>query len=199
MNPVDFPSDGELITAIATCHSLTKIHGELHGDPLDLILFNKTGWAMMETVDDREESEMQLYDNVQVQVDLYAQHGYRLIAVARKALELSYAKASKVPHNMVENDLTLLGLVALENRVKSVTKGVINQLNRCKATGTDLELCARISYPNLLFSLKAAPCSKKTVDGDSVSVDVGKKHSLESSYQLSISGPTFAIVTHHYP
>ncbi|VDK48570.1 unnamed protein product, partial [Cylicostephanus goldi] len=66
MDPADLPSDGELITAIATCHSLTKINGELHGDPLDLILFNQTGWALVESVNDEEDSELQLFDNIQV-------------------------------------------------------------------------------------------------------------------------------------
>lgn len=30
---------------MATCHSLTKIEGELSGDPLDLKMFNATGWV----------------------------------------------------------------------------------------------------------------------------------------------------------
>lgn len=30
---------------MATCHSLTKIEGELSGDPLDLKMFSATGWV----------------------------------------------------------------------------------------------------------------------------------------------------------
>lgn len=30
---------------MASCHSLTKIEGELSGDPLDLKMFNATGWV----------------------------------------------------------------------------------------------------------------------------------------------------------
>lgn len=30
---------------MATCHSLTKIEGELSGDPLDLKMFAATGWV----------------------------------------------------------------------------------------------------------------------------------------------------------
>uniref|UniRef100_A0AAY4ABI6 Cation-transporting P-type ATPase N-terminal domain-containing protein n=1 Tax=Denticeps clupeoides TaxID=299321 RepID=A0AAY4ABI6_9TELE len=32
------------LACMATCHSLTKINGELSGDPLDLKMFNATGW-----------------------------------------------------------------------------------------------------------------------------------------------------------
>ena len=33
------------VACMASCHSLTKIEGELSGDPLDLKMFNVTGWV----------------------------------------------------------------------------------------------------------------------------------------------------------
>ncbi|KAK6032663.1 P-type ATPase, partial [Ostertagia ostertagi] len=306
MKPNDLPSDGELITAIATCHSLTKIHGELHGDPLDLILFNQTGWTLMESADDEADSEVQIFDSIQptvvkppaelgdhpfnkeysvirqftfssslqrmsvivsnprddsthdmtlyckgspemiltlcdpatvpedylTQVNLYAQHGYRLISVARRKLEMNYVKASKVPRNMVECDLELLGLVVMENRVKPVTLGVINQLNRAHirtvmVTGDNLltalsvarecgiirpnKLAYLVEHRTDMFDDKGRPLltlrqavssSEKSIEGEDeseVSVEIGKRHFLESCYQLSISGPTFAVLVHEYP
>lgn len=37
--------DNFLIQAMATCHSLTRINGELNGDPLDLNMFISTNWV----------------------------------------------------------------------------------------------------------------------------------------------------------
>ncbi|KAF0047179.1 hypothetical protein F2P81_000812 [Scophthalmus maximus] len=36
--------DSAFVAGMATCHSLTKIEGELSGDPLDLKMFSATGW-----------------------------------------------------------------------------------------------------------------------------------------------------------
>lgn len=33
------------VACMASCHSLTKIEGELSGDPLDLKMFGATGWV----------------------------------------------------------------------------------------------------------------------------------------------------------
>ena len=38
-------SPGPLLFAMATCHSLTRINGELSGDPLDIKMFLSTGWV----------------------------------------------------------------------------------------------------------------------------------------------------------
>ena len=38
-------SQGPLLYAMTTCHSLTRINGELTGDPLDLKMFQATGWV----------------------------------------------------------------------------------------------------------------------------------------------------------
>lgn len=36
-----------LIQAMATCHSLTRISGEITGDPLDLVMFSSIGWVIL--------------------------------------------------------------------------------------------------------------------------------------------------------
>ncbi|GMT35846.1 hypothetical protein PFISCL1PPCAC_27143, partial [Pristionchus fissidentatus] len=224
MNPIGMPFNGELVKAIATCHSLTRIDGKLNGDPLDLILFNQTKWTIEEGNDsasEQSETETGLFDAVQPSilrpphghnydateysilrqftfssslqrmsvivgtpesddgslvlyskgspemiaslckpetvpanyndvVNDYAQHGYRLIAVARKKLDMGYAKAAKIARGQVEVDLELLGLVVLENRVKPETLGSINQLTRARIR------TVMVTGDNLLTALSVA-------------------------------------------
>ena len=45
---------------MATCHSLTVIASELTGDPLDLKMFQSTGWALDEPTLDTSEQ----FDNI---------------------------------------------------------------------------------------------------------------------------------------
>ena len=40
-----------MVVAMATCHSLTIIEGELSGDPLDLKMFNSTNWVSYNSLD----------------------------------------------------------------------------------------------------------------------------------------------------
>ncbi|XP_062337237.1 polyamine-transporting ATPase 13A3-like isoform X3 [Osmerus eperlanus] len=40
------------VAGMACCHSLTKIEGELSGDPLDLKMFNATGWILEEPTEE---------------------------------------------------------------------------------------------------------------------------------------------------
>ncbi|KAG7163306.1 cation-transporting ATPase 13A3-like 1 [Homarus americanus] len=41
-----------LVAAMATCHSLTYLNGQLTGDPLDVKMFEATKWALEEPVED---------------------------------------------------------------------------------------------------------------------------------------------------
>lgn len=43
INSLDVKSP--LIQAMATCHSLTRIKGQITGDPLDLVMFDSIDWV----------------------------------------------------------------------------------------------------------------------------------------------------------
>lgn len=62
-------------------------------------------------------------------LESYAQEGYRVIAMAHKELKLSYTKVSKVQRDVIENEMTLLGLIVFENRLKPETTDCIQHLN----------------------------------------------------------------------
>ncbi|XP_077463151.1 polyamine-transporting ATPase 13A3 isoform X1 [Stigmatopora argus] len=42
----------QFVACMATCHSLTKIEGQLSGDPLDLKMFEATGWILEEATEE---------------------------------------------------------------------------------------------------------------------------------------------------
>ncbi|GMR37443.1 hypothetical protein PMAYCL1PPCAC_07638, partial [Pristionchus mayeri] len=314
---------GDLIKAIACCHSLTRIDGVLTGDPLDLILFEQTRWSLTEGSDGMAEDEN--YDSIQpmllrppnmhptyggctvlrqfpfssslqrmsvivqapheadsahdmtlyvkgspemirslchpetIPMDFddviagYARHGFRIIAVARADVELTYAKAHKVPREEVEHDLELLGVIVLENRIKPQTTGVIQQLSKADIrsimvtgdnllTATSVARESGILSPNkkvyalehthekdehgrteLVLRLEFDPAdgggggqpngnangsiggnmgirllgSKNGKDVERASSPVGG--AITARYQMVITGPTFAVLTHEYP
>jgi len=195
---------------MATCHSLTTIEGVLSGDPLDLKMFESTGWDLVEPsnedtnkydnlcptivtwkplktskqVDSEEMADVFIEDtkveigivrqfpfssslqrmailcksiggeqlhffckgspemirslskpetvpnNYNEVLDEYTRQGYRVIALAHRLVEIrSIHKLQKVQREDLEEDLTFLGLVVLENRLKPDTTVIINQLS----------------------------------------------------------------------
>lgn len=45
INIRELNNGSELVKAMASCHSITRIDDDLNGDPLDLIMFKFTGWV----------------------------------------------------------------------------------------------------------------------------------------------------------
>lgn len=39
------------LEALATCHSITYVNGKLIGDPLDVKMFESTGWILEEEIE----------------------------------------------------------------------------------------------------------------------------------------------------
>lgn len=51
----------QFVACMATCHSLTKIEGQLSGDPLDLKMFEATGWVSCYFYQNQNENEERHY------------------------------------------------------------------------------------------------------------------------------------------
>jgi len=45
MSVTELDCHSPLVVAMATCHSLTIIEGKIAGDPLDLKMFEASGWV----------------------------------------------------------------------------------------------------------------------------------------------------------
>nr|XP_043069563.1 polyamine-transporting ATPase 13A3 isoform X3 [Drosophila bipectinata] len=75
-----------------------------------------------------------LPDGYSQQLSIFAKKGYRIIAIAFKALDpkVNYTKIQRLSREDVESDLEFLGFVILENRLKPDTTNVINTLNTAK-------------------------------------------------------------------
>ncbi|CAI5447953.1 unnamed protein product [Caenorhabditis angaria] len=269
------------ITSDSMCRKM-----ELHGDPLDVILFEQTGFTLEDMDDDESGSEsdhsvqpilvrpssntpdqtdmsimkqfifnsalqrmsvivsgnqtLKAYckgspemivslckpdtvpENFHDIVEEYTQHGYRLIAVAEKDIE-NGTGISKISRTSVECDLELLGFVALENRLKPVTKEVIDDLNKANIRSI------MVTGDNLLTALSVArECSIIGEDRKAYLIEhhqnetdnrgrpiltlrhseIGNSRNIKCSdlsklasndFQFAISGPTFSVVSHEYP
>uniref|UniRef100_A0A8C9ZNH3 ATPase 13A3 n=1 Tax=Sander lucioperca TaxID=283035 RepID=A0A8C9ZNH3_SANLU len=72
--------NSEFVACMATCHSLTKIEGELSGDPLDLKMFNATGWILEEPT----EEETALHNPIMPTVVRPPKHSVPEIGIVRQ-------------------------------------------------------------------------------------------------------------------
>ncbi|XP_065322767.1 probable cation-transporting ATPase W08D2.5 isoform X2 [Gordionus sp. m RMFG-2023] len=221
-------SKSPLLYCMSTCHSLTTIDGELIGDPLDIKMFETTGWRIKEpSVDDSQKYDMlvpaivhpplglnadldldkessreeaipdqlaqddytsstancadlpheigiirqfpflsslqrmsvvvlrlksQTYEiyckgspekistlclpetlppNFYTKLASFTQNGLRVIALAWKPLpDLKWAKIQRINRDQVEKELTFLGLLIFENKLKAGTKPTLRVLKK---------------------------------------------------------------------
>ncbi len=202
------------LESLATCHSITYVNGELIGDPLDVKMFQATGWVLEEQTqeggatdelvlayvrpensktvafqrtdsmvsgsdfDNKEEQELpyqlalirrfdfssklqrmsvivksfldntfkafvkgsperirelclphSLPSNFDEILQIYTECGFRVLALASRKLKMNYLKAQKVQRDAIETELTFLGFLVMQNKLKPVTTSVIQTLN----------------------------------------------------------------------
>ncbi|XP_025025376.1 probable cation-transporting ATPase 13A4 [Python bivittatus] len=197
--------------AMASCHSLMVLDGEIQGDPLDLKMFEATHWEFVDSVGREggpaysvmvrpgsEAAEVpveamavlrqfpfssalqrmtvvaqELPGDCQVfmkgapemvasfcrpetvppcfasELQGYTSQGFRVIALAHKRLQEGKAAAS-LTREEVESGLTFLGFLVMENRLKSETRPVLEELSRARirsvmVTGDNLQTAITVA------------------------------------------------------
>ena len=63
-SPFDNEKQQKIIYTMATCHSLRVVDGELLGDPLDVKMFQFTGWSYEEGGGHASEQSSPKFDNI---------------------------------------------------------------------------------------------------------------------------------------
>jgi cation-transporting ATPase 13A3/4/5 len=250
---VDYAAHKAALYTMATCHSLRLIDDELVGDPLDVKMFNFTGWSFEEgeqrsgggdeeadqklspsvarpppgreyDIDDREDDTnrkpvelgvLKSFEFVsqlrrasvivrqfgsksgQIYVkgapecmkdicrpdsfptdyeDLlayYTHRGFRVIACATKTIDkLSWVKVQKMKRDEAESDLSFVGFIIFENKLKPSTTPVIEELERANirkvmCTGDNILTAISVARECNLINKTAHCFVPHFVEGDS--------------------------------
>ncbi|XP_051966809.1 polyamine-transporting ATPase 13A3-like isoform X1 [Xyrauchen texanus] len=206
----------KFVSCMATCHSLTKIEGLLSGDPLDLKMFEATGWILVEATEEETahhdrieltyvkppnqllppavispEQDMELSELYELSASYmigivrqfsfssalqrmsvvvrqigerrmdaylkgapevvaslckketvpedfaevledYTKQGFRVIALAHRRLEskLTFHKVQNINRDQIEKNMDFLGLIIMQNKLKTETPGALEELRR---------------------------------------------------------------------
>lgn len=120
---------------------------------------------------------------------MYAQQGYRIIAVAYKSLnkKVSYAKVQRLSREQIECDLTFLGFVILENRLKPDTIDIITNLMTANIR------TIMVTGDNILTALSVAHDCDMIPTGQDVIIVTAKQKQIHSNdYELiyHLTGPS---------
>ena len=154
-------------------------------------------------------------------LDQYAARGLRIIALASKVIQPASARAgklNKMTRDQAESDLHFLGLIIMENRLKSASVGVIRELNNANirtimVTGDNIltavsvaKECGILSAGEDVVRCKAEMSENgpvlswiKVEDQTKGLTDADIKINLERPpYRLTCDGASFEVLSDHY-
>lgn len=97
-------------------------------------------------------------ENFHETLEKYAENGYRVLALATKVLNVGYKKIATATRDDFETDLTFIGLLVMENRLKPVTTSVINQLHNAKIKTVMVTGIHQLIHPITQCPFQAITC-----------------------------------------
>ncbi|XP_032223526.1 polyamine-transporting ATPase 13A3 [Nematostella vectensis] len=291
-----------LLAALATCHSLTVIDGEITGDPLDLKMFEATDWILNEPGEDttkfdtiipttvkprrideyREEftvedalegktpyeiaivrqfpfssdvqrmsvitrtlgaNHMDVYAkgapetiaalcrpesvplNFQEELNIYTKQGFRVLGLAWRPMKkkFSWVQAQRVKRDVIESDLTFVGLLIMQNALKEESTPVIHRLQEASirtvmVTGDNMLTAvsvarecgmvgkqdkvilvdAKLSDDLANMQLNLEVMGEVHTDSPTASIEL-PSHRSRRRYHMATSGKTFARIRENDP
>lgn len=298
----EIPVPSPVVAALACCHSLTQIDGDLRGDPLDLSMFLATQWVLEEpgcdttkydtlfpTIvrppavkpwesDDLDKlsvlggllevpyeigivrqfpftstaqrmsvitrdlgsSHMRLFckgapekvigmciestvpSNFGFVLSNYASLGYRVLALAYRNLDhtVSWRQAQRVKREQIEVEMTFIGLLIMQNKLKTETTPVIKQLQKASirclmVTGDNIltavsvaRNCGMIPQEDIVVNLKITASEEHPVGQiDYEFLGTVKENETSDHFEMpvdfdwhyAIDGRTWAHIRNHFP
>uniref|UniRef100_A0A673JTP5 Probable cation-transporting ATPase 13A3 n=1 Tax=Sinocyclocheilus rhinocerous TaxID=307959 RepID=A0A673JTP5_9TELE len=292
----------KFVSCMATCHSLTKIEGQLSGDPLDLKMFEATGWILVEATEEETahhdrieltyvkppnqllppsvispEQDMELSELYELSASYmigivrqfsfssalqrmsvvvrqigerrmdaylkgapevvaslckketvpedfaevledYTKQGFRVIALAHRRLEskLTFHKVQNINRDQIEKNMDFLGLIIMQNKLKTETPGVLEDLRHANirtvmVTGDNMLTaisvardCGMIQPQDRVIIADALPPK----DGQTAKInwhyaDKPNGHSvdemrIQEQYHFAMSGKSFSVIIEHF-
>uniref|UniRef100_A0A8C0GDR7 Cation-transporting ATPase n=1 Tax=Chelonoidis abingdonii TaxID=106734 RepID=A0A8C0GDR7_CHEAB len=160
------------------------------------------------------------------ELQLYAARGFRVIGLAHKILQAG-RQAAGLTREEVESDLTFLGFLIMENRLKAETKPVLEELSAARirsvmVTGDNIQTAVTVARdagmisqtsqvilieanelsgsPSASITWKLLEESKRNGYSNLVSEQRGKSLSEvgRSSYHFAMSGKSYQVITQHF-
>ncbi|KAK3798586.1 hypothetical protein RRG08_031597 [Elysia crispata] len=166
----------------------------------------------------------------QQELQKYTQRGFRVIALAWKPLpsKLNYVKVQRINRDQVESDLTFLGLLVMENRLKCQSAPVIRQLleadvRTVMVTGDNMltalsvaRECCMVDRTDRIIVVQAYPpeagqsqVTMEFVYADDANTEVEEVHSTgnrtiqideeSQRFHFALTGKTWAVIRQHCP
>mmetsp|Transcript_12683 Transcript_12683/g.21349 ORF Transcript_12683/g.21349 Transcript_12683/m.21349 type:complete len:277 (+) Transcript_12683:2140-2970(+) len=140
--------------------------------------------------------------NYHQELEEYTKQGYRVIALAYRVLDkMSFLQIQSTSRDSIEKDLFFLGLLVMENRLKTATTPTIQTLNQCRvrtimATGDNTLTAISVARQCNILALHQ-DVYFGDVEGDKI---VWKKTTAETEEELeALEGQTSHVPSQRDP
>ncbi|OXB77267.1 UNVERIFIED_CONTAM: hypothetical protein H355_002259, partial [Colinus virginianus] len=171
---------GPMLHALASCHSVTLLQGQLVGDPVDLKMMESTGWPAVPAAVPADFSQVLRH---------YTADGFRVLALACRPLSVvqSFEDALQLTRDAAESSLTFLGFLVMKNVLKLESAPVVTLLRNSGVRpimvtgGTEMGMWG---------------WGRKQADG---SVALQDAQQWDGRLHLALNGKSFAVLQEHFP